>query len=68
MIEMTELKRHLRQRYLKRRLAKNSYTVDPDRVARAIIVRLAQEGSPGLGPGGGPSRTTTSVSQLRQAA
>jgi hypothetical protein len=65
---MTEIKRHLKQRYLKRRLARHSYTVDPDRVARAIIVRLAQEGSPGLGPGSGPSRATSSVPQLRQAA
>jgi hypothetical protein len=65
---MTEIKRNLRQRHLKRRLARNSYTVDPDRVARAIIVRLAQEGPPGRGPASDPSRATPSVSRLRQAA
>ena len=68
MIEMTEFKRQFKQRHLKRRLARNSYTVDPDRVARAIIVRLAQEGSPGWGPGNGPSRGAPSISHLRQAA
>jgi hypothetical protein len=65
---MTEIKRHLKQRYLKRRLARHSYTVDPQRVAVAMVVKLAQEGSPAVGPGSGPSRPPASVSQLRPAA
>ena len=42
---------HLRQRDLKRQLQSHSYTVDPERVAVAIIIKLAQQGG-GAGPGG----------------
>jgi hypothetical protein len=66
--QMTEIKRHLKQRYLKRRLARNSYTVDPERVATAMVVRLAQQGDPLMDPGSGPSHAPASDSRLRQAA
>ena len=61
---MTEIKRHLKQRYLKRRLARNSYTVDPHRVATAMVIRLAQDGAPECGPGSGPSRPPAAVSEF----
>jgi hypothetical protein len=57
---------HFKQRHLKRQLASNAYTVDPEQVAVAIIVKLAQ-GSPGAGPGG-PSRGARALPRLRQAA
>jgi hypothetical protein len=65
--EMTEIKRHLKQRHLKRRLARNSYTVDPEQVAAAIIVRLVLE-DPDGDPGNGSSHARPSISPLRQAA
>jgi hypothetical protein len=58
--------RHLKQRHLKRQLASNAYTVDPEQVAVAIIVKLAQ-GNPGGGPGD-PSRGGAAQLRLRQAA
>ena len=57
---------HLKQRNLKRQLQSHSYTVDPERVAVAIIVKLAQ-GSPGEGPGG-PSRGAGAPCRLQRAA
>jgi hypothetical protein len=54
---------HFKQRNLKRRLENNSYSVDPQQVAVAIIIRLAQTG-PGEGPGG-PSRGMSSRFRLR---
>ena len=57
--------RHLKQRNLKRQLATNNYTVDPEQVAVAIIVKLAQ-GTPG-GPGD-PSRGAHALHRFRQAA
>ena len=56
----------LKQRDLKRRLQSQSYTVDPERVAVAIIVKLAQEG-PGGGPDG-PSPRADGLFRLRIAA
>ena len=58
--------RSLKQRNLRRQLQSRSYTVDPERVAVAIIVKLAQE-SPGEGPGG-PSPGADAPFRLRQAA
>ena len=58
------------QRRLKRQVACNSYAVDPERVATAIIVKLAQEGEP-FSPdpfAGGPSRPAGGVDPFRQAA
>jgi hypothetical protein len=64
--EVTTTMRQLKQRHLKRQLACNSYTVDPEQVAVAIIVKLAQ-GSPGAGPGD-PTRGARAPFRLRQAA
>jgi hypothetical protein len=55
-----------KQRHLKRQLASHEYTVDPEQVAVAIIVKLAQSG-PGGGPGG-PSRAGRVRPRLRQVA
>jgi hypothetical protein len=63
---MTTSTQDMKQRHLKRKLASNSYTVDPEQVAVAIIVKLAQ-GGPGAGPGG-PSRGAGARFRLRQAA
>ena len=63
---MNSATQHLKQRHLKRQLASNSYSVDPEQVAVAIIVKLAQTG-PGEGPGG-PSRGAGALFRLRQAA
>jgi hypothetical protein len=57
---------HLKQRDLRRQLQSQSYTVDPERVAVAIIVKLAQQG--GGGRPGGPSRGADAPFRLRQAA
>jgi hypothetical protein len=57
---------HLKQRDLKRQLQTHAYTVDPERVAVAIIIRLAQQGG-SAGPGG-PSRGGDAPFRLRQAA
>ena len=57
---------HLKQRDLKRQLQSHSYTVDPERVAVAIIVRLAQQGR--NGEPGGPSPEGDAPFRLRQAA
>jgi hypothetical protein len=58
--------RHIKQRHLKRQLASNNYTVDPEQVATAIIIKLAQ-GGPGAGPGD-PTRGGRAPFRLRQAA
>jgi hypothetical protein len=63
---MNSTTRHFKQRSLKRQLESNSYSVDPEQVAVAIIIKLAQTG-PGDGPGG-PSRAVGSRFRLRQAA
>jgi hypothetical protein len=57
---------HMKHRHLKRQLASHAYTVDPEQVAVAIIVKLAQGGSD-AGPGG-PSRGASARARLRQAA
>jgi hypothetical protein len=60
--------RDTRHRSLKRRVARNSYTVDPQRVATAIIVRLAQ-GEPLVpDPLDGPTRPAGGIDRFRQAA
>jgi hypothetical protein len=56
----------LKQRQLKRQLQSHTYAVDPQEVAVAIIIKLAQEGPP-EGPGG-PNRPATAPFRLRQAA
>ncbi len=58
--------RDLKQHHLKRQLASHTYTVDPEQVAVAIIVKLVQ-GSPAAGPGG-PTRGASAPIRLRQAA
>jgi hypothetical protein len=63
---MTTKTQHLKQSNLKRQLASRAYSVDPEQVAVAIIVRLAQE-SPDEGPGD-PSRGAAVPFRLRQAA
>jgi hypothetical protein len=63
---MTTSTQHLKQRHLKRQLQSNSYTVDPEQVAVAIIVKLAQEAQVD-GPGG-PSLGENAPFRLRQAA
>jgi hypothetical protein len=63
---MNSTTRNFKQRSLKRQLESHTYAVDPEQVAVAIIVRLAQTG-PGEGPGG-PSRGASSRFRLRQAA
>jgi hypothetical protein len=63
---MTTSTQHLKQRHLKRQLASHSYTVDPEQVAVAIIVKLAQEAH-FEGPGG-PNRGASAPFRLRQAA
>jgi hypothetical protein len=63
---MTTTVRDLKQRQLKRQLQSHSYAVDPEQVAVAIIIKLAQEGPPG-GPDD-PSRGTGVPFRLHQAA
>ncbi len=63
---MTTTVRDLKQRQLKRQLQSHSYAVDPEQVAVAIIIKLAQEGPPD-GPGD-PSPGTNVPFRLRQAA
>ncbi len=54
---------------LKRAVERNNYTVDPQRVAGALIVRLIQESvAPNPPATGGPSRATAATGPLRQAA
>ena len=54
---MTEPADNLKQSNLRRQLASNSYTVDPQRVAGALIVRLVQESVTPRPPAkDGPSR------------
>lgn len=61
--------RDTRQRKLKRQVARNSYTVDPERVATAIIVKLASERPSSPDPfSGGPNRLTGGADRFRQAA
>ncbi len=56
-------------RQLKRAVQRNSYTVDPQRVAGALIVRLIQESVAPKPPAtGGPSHATDATGRLRQAA
>ena len=62
---MNTTTRHFKQRNLKRQLESHSYSVDPEQVAVAIIVKLAT--TPGEGPGG-PSRGASSRFRLRQPA
>jgi len=58
-----------RRRRLKSQVAHNSYTVDPERVATAIIVKLVQEGPSAPDPfGGGPTRRSGAVDRFRRAA
>ena len=58
-----------RQRRLKRQVARNSYTVDPQRVATAIIVRLVQAGPSAPDPfAGGPTRRAGGAERFRRAA
>ncbi len=66
---MNEPANNLKQSNLKRQLASNSYTVDPQRVAGALIVRLVEESvAPRPSAPGGPTRATHVGGQLRQAA
>jgi hypothetical protein len=58
--------RNLKQRNLKRQVAGHSYTVDPERVAVAMMIKLAQ-GGPGVGPGD-PTHGTSTPFRLHQAA
>ena len=58
-----------KQSKLRRQLERNSYTVDPQRVAGALIVRLVQESVAPKPPAtGGPTRANGVAAQLRQAA
>jgi hypothetical protein len=58
-----------RQRRVKSQVARNSYTVDPERVATAIIVKLVQGDPSAPDPfSGGPSRPPGGVDHFRQAA
>ena len=58
-----------RQRRLKKQVARNTYTVDPERVATAIIVKLVQEGPSAPDPfAGGPTRRGAGVERFRRAA
>jgi hypothetical protein len=63
--DMNTNTQNIKQRHLKRQLASHSYTVDPEQVAVAIIVKLAQGGL--VGPGG-PTRGVNAPFRLRQAA
>jgi hypothetical protein len=63
---MNTTTQHIKQRHLKQQLDSNTYSVDPEQVAAAIIVKLAQRG-PGGGPGG-PNRGAGAPFRLRQAA
>jgi hypothetical protein len=63
---MNSSTQHMKQRHLRRQVASHSYTVDPEQVAVAIIVKLAQ-GEPSEGPGG-PSRRLSAPFRLRPAA
>ena len=67
---MTEPADNLKQSNLRRQLASNSYTVDPQRVAGALIVRLVQESVSAPRPPAkdGPSRVNGVAAHLRQAA
>ena len=66
---MTEPANNLKQSNLRRQLASNSYTVDPQRVAGALIVRLVQESVAPRPPAkDGPSRVNGVAAHLRQAA
>jgi len=61
--------RDIRQRTLKKQVARNSYTVDPERVATAIIVKLVQAGPSAPDPfSGGPTRRARGTDRFRQAA
>ena len=61
--------RDTRQRSLKRQVARNSYTVDPERVATAIIVKLVQGAPSSPDPfSSGPSRPAGGVDRFPQAA
>lgn len=58
-----------RQRRLKSQVAHNSYTVDPQRVATAIIVKLVQANPSAPDPfAGGPTRRGGGVERFRRAA
>jgi hypothetical protein len=65
-VSETSTIRDLKQRQLRRQLQSHAYAVDPERVAVAIIVKLAQ-GGPQSGPCD-PTRGTTGPFRLRQAA
>jgi hypothetical protein len=66
---MNETTDNHKQSHLRRQLERNSYTVDPQRVAGALIVRLVQESVAPKPPGtGGPTRADGVAAQLRQAA
>ena len=58
-----------RNRRLKRQVARNSYTVDPQRVATAIIMKLVQEAPSSPDPfSSGPTRSARAADRFRQAA
>ena len=66
---MNEPANNFKQSNLRRQLASNSYTVDPQRVASALIVRLVEESVLPRPPApGGPTHATRVAAQLRQAA
>ena len=71
----TPIRRAMRERRqdtnmnLKRQVACNNYTVDPQRVASALIVRLVQESVLPQSPAtGGPNPAGDAAGRLRQAA
>ena len=64
--QMTTTVRDLKQRQLKRQLQSHTYAVDPEQVAVAIIIKLAQDGP--LGGPGDPTRGAGAPFRLRQAA
>jgi hypothetical protein len=66
---MTARTQDIRHRKLKKQVAGNSYAVDPERVATAIIVKLVQEAPSSPDPfAGGPSRRRRGIAPSRQAA
>jgi len=61
--------RHADHKLVKRAVKCNSYTVDPDRVATALIVKLVQETlAPHPPAKSGPTHANGTGGRLRQAA
>jgi hypothetical protein len=65
---MTEIRKRLRNKHLRRSVACHRYRVDPENVAEALIMRLVRDAHGSWPTADGPSHADPGAYLLRRAA